>query len=176
VNWSREFTELDKTVHDRESFDCGETELNEFIQQRAVKHMEASVSITMVLPASTLLSNGKYPICAFFTVAPSSLNKESLPPTQKKNLPNYPVPVFLIAQMAVHSECKRKGLGKITLTKALEYLWDINKCMKAYAVIVDCLNPSVEEFYAKYNFQPLCITQERMRMYIPMKTVEMLFQ
>ena len=113
MKYSKEFVELDKTIHDRTSFDCGESELNDFIQKYAAKHMEAGISTTMVLPASKPLPDGKYPICAFYTIAPSAIKKESLPESRKKKLPHYPVPVFLIAQMAVHNDCKGQGLGKI---------------------------------------------------------------
>jgi hypothetical protein len=175
VNWSSEFEELNKDIHDRDSFDCGEDSLNEFIKQRAAKHMDAGISTTMVLPASTPLPNGKYPICAFYTVTPGSVARENLPEPQKKKLPHYPVPVFLIAQLAVHNIYKAKGLGKITLVKSLEYLWDINKHMRAYAVIVDCLNPRVEGFYAQYGFQVLGVFSGRTRMFLPMETVGTLF-
>jgi len=176
VNWSNEFVVLDKELHDRAYFDCGEDELNEFIQQRAAKHMEIGISTTLILPASKSLPNGKYPICAFYTVAPGSIAKVTLPIPQSKKLPNYPVPVFLIAQLAVHNECKNRGLGKITLIKALEYLWNVSKHMRAYAVIVDCLNPDVMKFYEQYNFRVLCIIEGRTRMFLPMKTVGMLFK
>jgi len=176
VNCASEFVELDKAFHDRASFDCGESELNLFIQQQASRHMEAGISTTMVLPASDPLATGKYPICAFYTVTPSSVDRETITTPPKKKLPHYPIPVFLIAQMAVNSECQGRGLGKITLINALEYLWDINKKLRAYAVIVDCLNTSVEQFYAQYGFQKLCISGGRTRMFLPMKTVGMLFQ
>lgn len=176
--WSNEFVELDKAVHDRVSFDCGEVELNEFIQKHAAKHMEAHISIstTMLLPASEPLPNGKYPICAFYTIAPSSIDRETLPAPIKRKLPYYPIPVLLIAQMAVHSNCQRQGLGKITLIKALEHICDINDHMKSHAVIVDCLNSDIEKFYSQYNFEVLYRNEGRARMYLPMKTVRMLFQ
>ncbi len=155
MNWSKEFVELNKAIHDRDSFDCGEAELNEFIQQRATKHMAAGISTTMILPATDPLPNGKYPICAFYTVTPSSIARDTLPESLKKKMSYYPIPVFLIAQLAVHNECKGKRIGEITLVKALEYLWNISKHMRAYAVIVDCLNPNVEQFYAKFGFQVL---------------------
>jgi GNAT superfamily N-acetyltransferase len=176
VNWSNEFVVLDKELHDRASFDCGEAELNEFIQQRAAKHMEIGISTTLILPASEPLPNGKSSICAYFTVTPGSVAKATLPISQGKKLPNYPVPVFLIAQLAVHNELKGRGLGKITLVKALEYLWNISKHMKAYAVIVDCLNPGVVKFYEQYDFQPLCIVNGKTRMFLPMTTVGLLFK
>ena len=176
MNCSDEFVELDKSVHDRASFVCGEDELNEFIQKHASRHMEAGVSTTMVLPAIEVLPDGKHPVCAFYTIAPSSIIRETLPSRLSKKLPSYPVPVFLIAQLAVHADCQGQGLGKISLTKALEYLWNIDKHMRAYAVIVDCLNAEKEAFYARYGFQELGIHGGRMRMFLPMETVRMLFR
>lgn len=176
MKWSNEFVELDKAIHDRCSFDCGEVELNGFIQKHAVRHMEAGINTTMLLPASEALPSGKYPICAFYTIAPGSINRETLPISYKKRLPRYPVPVFLIAQMAVHSNCQGQGLGKITLINALKYLWDINSHMRANAVIVDCLNKDIEKFYSKYGFQILYHRQDKARMFLPMQTVGMLFE
>jgi hypothetical protein len=170
------FIELEKGIHDRISFNCGEEELNSFLKTQAVKHMKAGVSKTFVLQATTPLSNKKYPICSFFTVAPSSIKKDSLPIKQAKNLPHYPVPVFLLAQLAVHIDCQGQHMGKITLIKALEFLWKINLQMSAFAIIVDCLNENIEQFYTKYGFQILYNEDAKTRMFIPMKTVGQLFQ
>jgi len=176
MSWAKKFVELDKAIHDRASFDCGEVELNAFIQTKAAKHMESGISRTMLLPASFPLPNGKYSICTFYTIAPGSISRESLPKELMKKLPHYPVPVFLLAQLAVHSKYHRKGLGKITLIKALEYLWEINSHMRAYAIIVDCLNKNAEHFYSRYGFQVLCCYNGRVRMFMPMTIVEQLFQ
>lgn len=176
MTFSKTFVSLDTAIHDRLSFDCNEAKLNQFIKTQAAKHMKAGVSKTLVLPSITPLLNKKYSICSYFTVAPSSIKKNSLPIKLGKKLPHYPVPVFLIAQLAVHKNCKGKGLGKITLVKSLEYLWKVNKQMHAYAVIVDCLNNEVEQFYSKYGFQILCIQNEKTRMFLPMKTIAQLFE
>lgn len=172
----KEFVELDKEIHDRASFDCGEPELNKFIQTQAARHMKAGISTTMLLPGSMPLPNGKYPICAFYTIAPGSISRKNLPKALARKLPDYPIPVFLLAQMAVHSKYHNQGLGKITLIKALEYLWDVNAHMKAYAVIVDCLNENIERFYLKYGFEILCKHNSKTRMFMPMKTIAQLFK
>jgi len=175
MNWSDEFVELDKTIHDRTSFDCGEPAINSFIQTKAAKHMNVGLSKTMVLPASKPGSNGKYPICAFYTLAPSSIRRKTLPEKLSKKLPYYPVPVCLIGQIGVLRDCQGQGLGKITLIKALEYLWEINQRMSAYAVIVDCLNEKAKQFYLKYGFEELFDDDNSTRMYLPMKTISKLF-
>lgn len=175
MSWQKEFVELDKTKHDRVSFDCGESELNTFIQTQAAKHMEVGVSRTMLLPSTVPLPDGKFPICDFYTIAPNSISRETLPEVLAKNLPFYPVPVFLLAQLAVHMEYHGQGLGKITLINALEYLRQVNAHIRAYAVIVDCLNEKAKQFYQKYGFKVLCDDNGKTRMFLPMTTVKQLF-
>ena len=175
MSWSKTFEESSKSKHDRDSFDCGESELNIFIQTQAAKHMQAGISRTMVLPGAVPLLNQKYPICAFYSVAPSSICRETLPATLAKKLPHYPVPVFLLAQLAVHKQFHGSGLGKVSLIKALEYLWGVNAHMRAYAIVVDCLTDSAQSFYQTFGFQVLCEQNGRVRMFLPMKTVAQLF-
>jgi GNAT superfamily N-acetyltransferase len=176
VIWSGEFVDLDRQVHDRDSFDCGEAELNDFIRTQVAKHMAAGISRTLLLPAATALPNGKFPICSFYTVAPGSIKRETLPDRLAKKLPHYPVPIFLLAQLAVHEQYQAQNLGEITLIKALASLWQINAHMRAYAVIVDCLNDRAESFYNKYDFQFLCDHNGRRRLFMPMKKIASLFE
>ncbi|MFT5139411.1 MAG: GNAT superfamily N-acetyltransferase [Rhodothermales bacterium] len=176
MSWSNEFLELDKNVHDRDSFDCGESALNVFIKTQAAKHMTAGISRTLLLPTVDVLPNGMSKICSFYTIAASSIERKTLPQTQAKKLPHYPVPVFLLAQLAVDVDYHNRGLGKITLIKALENLWGINARMRAYAVIVDCLNETARQFYEKFGFEVLCSHNGRDRLYMPMKTISQLFE
>ena len=175
MKFGTKFIKFDKTSHDQASFDCGENELNLFFKTKAAKHMRVGISKTMVLPTASPAADTKYPICAFYTIAPSSIKRASLPRNLAKKLPFYPVPVFLIAQMAVHVDYQGQGLGKITLVKALEYLWEINTRMAAYAIVVDCLNENVEKFYEKYGFSQLCACEEKTRMFLPMNVLDKLF-
>ena len=120
MSWSREFVELDKDIHDGASFDCGETELDLFIQTQASKHRQAGISRTMVLPASNPLPNQKTPICAFYSIAPCSICRDTLPKALVKQLPRYPIPVFLIAQLGVSSRISGRGVRKNLPYKCLE--------------------------------------------------------
>jgi hypothetical protein len=69
-----------------------------------------------------------------------------------------------------------KSRGKITLVKALEHLWSVNTHMKAYAVVVDCLNQAAQGFYTKFDFEILCDNNGRTGMFMSMSTVGQLFE
>ena len=172
---TKTFVELEKASHDRISFNCGEEELNTFIRQQALRHMKANISRTMVLAESD--RQAKQKISAFYTIAPSSISRQQLPKNKAKKLPAYPIPVFLIAQLAVDKKQQGTGLGKITLVKALEHLYKINDHMRAYAVVVDCLNKEAEGFYSKFGFEYLCENESgRVRLYLPMNQLGVLFE
>lgn len=88
--------------------------------------MQAGISRTMVLPATNPLPHQKYPICSFYSVAPRSISRETLPVQLSKKLPRYPIPLLLLVQLAVHKEFHGSALGKVSLIRELEYLWDVN--------------------------------------------------
>ncbi|MDO6505536.1 hypothetical protein Q4506_00670 [Colwellia sp. 4_MG-2023] len=79
--------------------------------------VQAGISRTMVLTSKIPLLNKKYAICSSYSVAPSSISRETLPVSMAKKLPHYPVPVFLLAQLSVHKEFHGRGIGKISLIR-----------------------------------------------------------
>jgi len=171
----REFVELNKGLHDRDSFNCDEKPLNDFLHKFAAKHMLAGISRTMLLPAKNPLETGKVPVCAFYSIAPGSINRNNIPASLSKKLPHYPIPVFLLAQLAVDRQFQSQGLGKVTLLCALKHLYEVSLQMKSYAVVVDCLNDNARGFYSRYGFEELHDRDGKVKMFLPMKTISELF-
>ena len=166
-----QFVELDKTVHDRKAFDCGTAELNLFFQQFAAKHRAAGISMTMVLPAQDNTAD----ICAYYTLSHTEIKRQSLPKSAAKRLPHYPIPVILIAQLAVHHQAHGQGLGKVTLIRALQHAFEIDEHLPSYAVVVDALDEQVQGFYEQYGFEEIDTNNHRKRLFLPMKTIAQLF-
>ncbi|TCS38760.1 hypothetical protein BCF53_11534 [Reinekea marinisedimentorum] len=140
------------------------------LTEYVVRHREAGISKTILLPASEDESQ----TCCYYTLTHSEIKREALPKSLAKRLPFYPIPVMLIAQFAVHKNSQRQGLGKMMLIRALEHAYEINKYLPSFAVIVDTLGDGVESFYAQYDFQKLNIHSHRTRLFLPMKTVAQL--
>jgi hypothetical protein len=174
VAWAKEFVALNKKLHDRESFACSKEPLNLFLKTQAAKHAKDGVSRTYVLPGTETLENGKFPICAFYTLSPASIERNTLPKDVSKRLPLYPIPVILLGQLAVNACCEGRGLGQVTLVKALKFAQAISGKIGGIAVIVDCLDEDAERFYVKYGFQELVRINGKMRMFLAMKTIQQL--
>ena len=127
--------------------------------------------MTMVLPAK----DNKADICAYYTLSHTVLKRQTLPKSVAKKSPHYPIPVILVAQLAVNRKVQRQGLGKITLIRALGHASEINKHLPSYAVVVDALDNQVQEFYEQFGFTAFDTHSNHKRLYMTMQTVKQLF-
>ncbi len=127
--------------------------------------------MTMVLPAK----ENEADICAYYTLSHTEIKRQTLPVSIAKKLPLYPLPVILIAQLAVNQKAHGQGLGKITLIRALQHACEINEHLPSYAVVVDALDDQVQGFYEQFGFEALKTDGYRKRLYMAMQTVMQLF-
>ena len=116
-------------------------------------------------------------ICAYFTIASTTLHHEELPIKLAKKLPLYPIPVILIAQLAGDSEYQGLGVGSACLISAMRYAYEANHRIPAYAIVVDAIDNEVKRFYEKYGFLMLSDQHQnlRPRLFMPTKDANRLF-
>lgn len=162
------FVTADKSRHDLKEFDCGKPTMNEFLRRYAVKHGQLGLSKTYVLEG--VKEAPKKPIAAYYTLAGTAVTRSAIPTTQ--SLPGYPVPVVLLARLAVNIEYQGHGLGAKTLVYALRQAAILNKAgLPAYGLILDVLDQQALDFYQHFEiFAPF--TDDPMRLFVPMKTLE----
>src|SRR5437773_7756692 len=88
--------ELLSRSHIRESFFCGEPELDEFIKKYARQNQDRDVNKTFVA-----LRNDDMKVCGYYTVSAHSLEPSRFPPELVRRLPKYPLPVVHLGRLAV---------------------------------------------------------------------------
>lgn len=161
------FTEVDKARHDLKAFDCGNEGMNQFLGRFAVKHNAQGLSRTYVLVEST--EADKAPVASYYTLSTSAITAKKIPTT--KSLPRYPIPVVLLARLAVDRRYQGKGLGGKTLVDALRRAVTLTRAgLPAHGLILDVLDDKAMDFYRHYElFHPF--TDDPQRLFVPMATI-----
>lgn len=164
------FVLLDSQRHDVKNFDCGKPDMNQFLSRYADKNRKLGISSTWVLPVNNPHETSeKIAIRAYYTLAFSTVAREQIP--SDKNLPAYPVPVILLARLAVNRAFQGQNLGTKTLVTALRQcvvLTDYS--LPVLGVVIDVLDNEALIFYQKFElFQPF--TDNPMRLFVPMNVL-----
>ena len=139
-----------EVVHDVRAFDCGNHELNQFLQTTAGQHQRKSISKTYVLIDDAMPTE----VMGFYTIALRKMvAKELLPPAMAKKLPR-DIPGYTLARLAVRSDLKGQGHGEYLLLHALERVARIAGEVGGFALFVDAKDAQAANFYQKYGFTP----------------------
>jgi len=151
----QEFVLADNTQHNLKRFDCGKSEMNQFLACFAVKNMQLGLSRTWVLPViDEVQQSQKELLAAYYSLATSMVIREKIP--SDKSLPGYPVPVVLLARLAVDKQFAGQGLGGKTLIMALRKAVQLTETgLPALGVVLDVLDDNALGFYQHYGmFRP----------------------
>ncbi|MHB1750770.1 MAG: GNAT family N-acetyltransferase, partial [Acidithiobacillus sp.] len=95
-----------------DGFNCGQPALNQFLQRYALVSQKANSAQTYVCCQAGV-------VVGFYSLAAGSVDPESAPPRVMKGLARHPVPVLILARLAVDQNHQGKGLGKALLKDAL---------------------------------------------------------
>ncbi|MEN9432513.1 MAG: hypothetical protein RLZZ422_102 [Pseudomonadota bacterium] len=163
-------TLLDKNLHDLKAFDCGKPAMNQFLNRFAAKHAELGLSSTWVLLEES--NTEKLPIAAYYTLASTTVYRESLP--VKQSLPTYPIPVVILARLAIATKHQGKGLGEKILISALRHAFQLTQQgLPAYGLILDAIDEQALGFYQHFEyFEPM--TDDPMRLFLSMNSLKVI--
>lgn len=89
-----------------DAFDCGQAALNQFLQRYALVNQKANSAQTYVCCQGDV-------VVGFYSLAVGSVDPDAAPSRVMKGLARHPVPVMILARLAVDREHQRKGLVKL---------------------------------------------------------------
>lgn len=122
----------------------------------------------MVLPIEGS-QTPKSPIAAYYTLAASTVTRQEIPNTN--SLPRYPVPVALLARLAVDVNFQGQRLGEKALIYALRHTVRLcNEGLPALGLVLNVLDEDALAFYQHFAFfHPF--TDDPMRLFVPMSAL-----
>lgn len=151
--------------HDRSVFLCGKPLLDDFIRARVSQYEKRRLGKTFVA-----LLKGDARVIGYYTLAASAIAFDHLPTEASRKLPKHPVPVILLARLAVDQSAQGKRLGEGLLLDALQRSLDLSGQLGTHAIEVDAIDDAAVAFYVRYGFMPLLDSPKHL--YIPLATVE----
>lgn len=152
--------------HDRNSFDCGNIDLNNFLKKTARQAADKNLSRTFVLTDGTTDT-----IYGFVSITPCSVNVEDVPEKQRKKYPRqHGLPAIRLARLAVGREHRGKGYGELLLTEAMSITAKIAESAGGIGLFVDAKDDAARTFYEKYGF---LVTNpvSPMQLFMPLATI-----
>lgn len=130
---------------DRSTFASGDLDLDRFFQKFAGQNQfKLHIGVTYVAVQERQ-------ILGFATVAPGHIEIEALPATERKKLPQYPLPVLRLARLAVDRTAQGQGVGAQLLRFVLQLALRMSTELGCVGVVVDA-KPDAVAFYTRYGF------------------------
>jgi len=133
--------------HIRDSFACGQSELDEYLQRYAKQDERRDLTrvFVAVLP-------GQRKVAGYYTLSAGSVEHHRFPPERSRKLPHYPVPMARLRRLAVDSRQQGQGLGSFLLLDALKRVLAASVSLGVYGVMVDAINGQAAAFYLHFGF------------------------
>ena len=154
------------STHDLSAFSCGESVLNIWLEKHAVSAAKSGSAQTFVAQGS----EGR--IIGYYAIAAQSVLPRSAPVRLKKGMPRHPIPVILIARLAVDQNFKGQGVGAGLLKNGLLRSLNAASDLGVRAVIVDAKDSNARRFYEHFNFEPF--SSEPNRLFLLIKDLRQL--
>jgi predicted N-acetyltransferase YhbS len=133
--------------HDPAAFSCGRPVLDAWLRNSARVAASAGTAATYVAVRGEL-------VVGYYALAMSAVSHEAAPSRLRRGMPD-PVPVVLLARLAVDSSEHGNGLGGHLSVDALRRCVSGARIFGARAVIVDALDDSAAAFYRHFGFHDL---------------------
>jgi len=134
--------------HDRQGFDCGREELDDWLRQVARQHQDKGLSKTFV----AIREDEPVRICAYYALTLAELENRHLPATWRKKLPRR-IPGVRLGRLAVDRQYQGKGLGELLLIDALTRARRIYAEAGGIGLFVDALDERAAGYYRRFGFE-----------------------
>ena len=129
-----------------ESFDCGQAALNQFLQRYALVNQKAHSAQTYVCCLGTQA-------VGFYSLSVGSVDVADAPTRVTKGLARYPVPVMILARLAVSLDHQGKGLGRALLKDALLRTAQAADIAGIRCLVVHAKDDTARQWYASWEFE-----------------------
>lgn len=132
--------------HPLDAFDCGNPALNEWLIRHARQaHASGSARTYVVLDDRC--------IAGYFSLTVGQIDSLAAPEPVRKGMGNYPVPVVILARLAVSLVDQGRGLGVGLLQDAIRRTLVVADQAGVRALLTHPIDEAAARFYLRFGFE-----------------------
>ena len=137
--------------YDRKSFDCGQSELNEFLRDYARQSHDCGAAKTFV----AVDDGDGTTVYGYYSLSPASVEYARAPEIARRGLGRYDIGAYRLGSLAVRIDLQGKGLGGRLLLAAGRRCLRVAQEAGGTVMLIDARNERAAAWYANYGAMPL---------------------
>lgn len=132
-------------THAVEEFTCGQPDLDRFLIRHALQAQQMNSS-------QTYLGLSDQSVIGYYTIVAGEVRHSDAPERVVKGMPRHPIPLLVLARLAVHCEWQGRGIGAGLLLDALGRTLQVADIIGIRALAVHAKDSSATAFYRHFGF------------------------
>jgi GNAT superfamily N-acetyltransferase len=132
--------------HPIDAFDCGQEALNNWLRKHALQNQGAGAAQTYVG-----LVDGV--VIGYYSLAVGQIEYADAPERLRKGLARHPVPVMLLARLAVDKNWQKKGVGRALVRDAVLRTMQAAEIAGIRALAVHAKDDAARRYYEQFDFE-----------------------
>ena len=133
--------------HHLEEFDCGKPALTDWLIHHA-RQAQGSGS------ARTFVVCDQVRIAGYYSLTVGQIDTLEAPDRIRRGMGQYPIPLVILARLAVDLDYQRRGLGFSLLQDAITRTVNIADQAGIRALLTHPIDAAADAFYRRFGFEP----------------------
>ncbi len=128
-----------------DAFDCGQEDLNSWLRKHALQNQGAGAAQTYIGLVGDV-------VIGYYSLAVGQIEYNDAPERLRKGLARHPVPIMLLARLAVDKEWQKKGVGRALLRDAVLRTMQAADIAGIRALAVHAKDEQAQRYYEQFDF------------------------
>ncbi len=148
--------ELLAAYHRLDGFDCGKATLDEWLVRHARQAQGSGSAKTFVV------TDDPAQVVGYFSLTVGQVDTLDVPERIRKGMGHYPVPVVILARLAVSRAFHGQGIGVGLLQDAIRRTLVIAEHAGIRAILTHPIDDDAARFYTRFGFAPSPVREQQL--------------
>lgn len=141
--------------HLLDGFDCGRGSLNDWLVRHA-RQAQGSGS------ARTFVVCDAHRVVGYFSLTVGQIDTLEAPERVRRGMGQYPIPVIILARLAVDIAYQGQGIGAGMLQDAIRRTLTLAEQAGIRALLTHPIDATAEAFYRRFGFEPTLLRERQL--------------